>query len=124
VCKDNFSLARVHRFSRWVISIPCTKTLTTAQLSDVLFQEVFSWVGLPESISGDRDSRLTAKQMRSLCPFLGVKLKHSTAHHPQYDGTFETFSQLLRAVVSDNHKNWSEHILALLFKYMSGFFGD
>jgi transposase InsO family protein len=111
----------VDRFSKWVISIPCTKTMNTVQLCDILWKEVFSWVGLPESITGDRDSRLTASQMRALCKFLGMKLKLSVAYHPQTDGTSERFHstmlQMLRAFVSDNQRNWSEHIPALLYAY-------
>jgi hypothetical protein len=56
----------VDRFSKWVISVPCTKKMNTMQLCDILYKEVFSWVGLLESITGDRDTRPTAKQMRSL----------------------------------------------------------
>jgi hypothetical protein len=111
----------VDRFSKWVISIPCTKNMNTIQLCNVLYKEVFSWVGLPESITGDRDTRLTASQMRALCKFLGLKLKLSVAYHPQTDGTTERFHstmlQMIRAFVSNNHKDWSEHIPALLYAY-------
>jgi transposase InsO family protein len=111
----------VDRFSKWAISIPCTKFMNTVQLCDVLWKEVFSWVGLPESITGDRDSRLTASQMRALCKFLGMKLKLSVAYHPQTDGTTERFHstmlQMLRAFVKASQKDWSEHIPALLYAY-------
>lgn len=60
----NCVLNIVDRFSKWTIVIPCTKTMNTEELCDVLFQKVFSWIGLPLSILGDRDTRLTAKQMR------------------------------------------------------------
>jgi hypothetical protein len=39
----------------------------TTDLICVLYDRAFSWVGLPESIVGDRDSRLVASQMRALC---------------------------------------------------------
>ena len=84
-------------------------------------QRSIYWVGLPASITGDRDSRLTASQMRALCTYLQAKLKLSVAYHPQTDGTSERFHstmlQMIRAHVSDNHKDWSEHIPALLYAY-------
>jgi RNase H-like domain found in reverse transcriptase/Integrase zinc binding domain/Reverse transcriptase (RNA-dependent DNA polymerase)/Integrase core domain len=119
--RKNSLLHIVDRFSKWVISIPCTKTMNTAQLCDVLYKEVFSWVGLPESITGDRDSRLTASQMRALLKFLNIKLKLSVAYHPQTDGTTERFHstmlQMLRAFVNSTQRDWSEHVPALLYAY-------
>ena len=57
----------VDRFSKWAISIPCDKSMTTEKFCDCLWERVFSWIGLPESIVGDRDTRLTASMMRALC---------------------------------------------------------
>jgi hypothetical protein len=95
--------------------------MSTIELCDVLYKYVFSWVGLPKSITSDRDSRLTASQMRKLCKFHEVKLKVSVAYHPQTDGTTERFHstmlQMIRAFVSEHHKDWSEHIPALLYAY-------
>jgi hypothetical protein len=87
----------------------------------LMYKQVFSWVGLPESIVGDRDSRLTASAMRALCKHVQVKLKLSTAYHPQTDGESERFHstmlQMLRAFVNHHHSDWSEHIPALLYAY-------
>jgi len=47
----------VDRFSKWAISIPTNKSMSTAGLIDTLYKEVFSWVSLPASIVSDRDSK-------------------------------------------------------------------
>jgi transposase InsO family protein len=111
----------VDRFSKWAIAVPCTKKMNTADLCDCLFEHVFSWVGLPLSIVGDRDSRLTASQIRYLTKFLGLKLKLSTAYHPQTDGETERFHstllQMLRCFVSRYQNDWSSHIPAMLYAY-------
>jgi transposase InsO family protein len=96
-------------FSKWAIAIPTNKGMTCLQLCDTLYKEVFSWVGLPESIVGDRVSRLTASAMRALAKHLQVKLKLSTAYHPQTDGESERFHktmlQMLRAFVNHHHSD-------------------
>jgi transposase InsO family protein len=111
----------VDRFSQWAISIPCTKNMTSAQLCDLIWKEVFSWVGLPASIIGDRDTRFSASHFRKLCIYLGVKVKLYIAYHPQTDGTSERFHssmlKMLRAFCQENHKSWSEYIPALLYAY-------
>ena len=48
----------IYLFTKWAIVIPCTEAMNTQHLCDVLYKHVFSWVGLPESILGDRATRL------------------------------------------------------------------
>ena len=74
------------------------------------------------SIVGDRDSRLTASQMRGLAKYLGLKLKLSIAYHPQTDGESERFHstllKMLRCFVDKYHRNWSEQA-AMLYAYQN-----
>jgi len=74
-----------------------------AELTAETFAEAFiaGYVrnrGLPLSIVSDRDTRFTSKFWQALCALLGIKLRMSTAYHPQSDGqaekanaTLETF---------------------------------
>jgi hypothetical protein len=111
----------VDKFSKWAIVVPCDKHMTTQMLVDTLYTRVFSWVGLPSKIVGDRDSRLTASQMRALVKGLSVKLNLSVAYHPQTDGQTEQFNstllQMLRSFVNKYHSDWAECIPALLYAY-------
>jgi hypothetical protein len=54
---------------------------------------VFCWVGLLERIVSDRDTRLTASAVRSLCALLQILLRLSVAYHPQSDGQSEVFNR-------------------------------
>ena len=66
-------------FSGGTIVIPTTKTMSVKDLTELLWAKVFSWIGLPESIIGDRDSRLTASSLRQLCNALGTRAVNSVA---------------------------------------------
>ena len=111
----------IDRFTKWAIVIPCTKTMNTQDLCDVLYKHVFSWVGLPEAIIGDRDTRLTASRMRSLSKALGLRVVNSTAYHPQTDGQTENFHRtllsMMRAFVNKYHSNWEDILPSLLYAY-------
>jgi transposase InsO family protein len=111
----------IDKFSKWAIIVPVNKNMTTQMLCDVLWSKVFSWTGLPLKILGDRDSRLRAKQMRSLCSFLGSRLVNSAAYHPQTDGQTENFNRILitalRAYVNKYHSDWEECLPAILYSY-------
>jgi transposase InsO family protein len=95
--------------------------MNTTDLIRVLYDRVFSWVGLPESIVGDRDSRLTASQMRALCKALAIRLKLSIAYHPQTDGNTEVFNKTLLTALkgfSNAYRtNWSKILPELLYAY-------
>jgi hypothetical protein len=110
----------VFKFSKWSIIVPCDHNMDTQGLCKVLWQRVFSWIGLPLSILGDRHTRLAAKRMRALCQFLGTRLIHSSAYHPQTDGQTENFNRTLiialRAFVNKYQTDW-ECLPAILHSY-------
>ena len=117
----NAVLNIVDKFSKWAVIVACTKTMNTKQLCAVLWERVFSWCGLPESIVGDRDTRLRAREFRALCSSLQVRMKLSVAYHPQTDGATEifnkTFIRLLRSWVTAHGAAWTEGITALRYAY-------
>lgn len=121
VRKNDSVLNVIDRFSKWAIIIPCDKKMTSQKLIDILYEHVFSWVGLPVRIIGDRDTRLTADRMRALCKGLHVKLALSASYRPQTDGSTErfnrTFLSMLRTCCNKDPKNWDKAIPSLRYAY-------
>jgi hypothetical protein len=113
-------LSIIDRFTKWAIVIPCDKCMNTTQLIDLLWNRVFSWVGLPVKIVGDRDTRLTASQMRALTKELRIRLSLSASYRPQTDGSTErfnrTFLTMLRTA-SPEQNLWHTIVPALLYAY-------
>ena len=77
--------------------------------------------GLPADIISDRDKLFISKFWKALHKLTGVKLKLSTAYHPQTDGTSErtnkTINQCLRYHIERNQKGWS-HVLPHIHFHM------
>lgn len=119
--KHNSVLNIVDRFSKWAIVIPCDKTMSTATLIALLWEKVFSWVGLPIKIVGDRDTRLTASNMRALAKGLTVRLALSASYRPQTDGSTErfnrTFLTMLRTCCHKTPKQWDKDVQCLVYAY-------
>ena len=65
---------------------PIKATIDTLGLAEVIIDVVVWHYGLPDSIVTNRGSLFTSKFWSSLCYFLGVKRRLSTAFHPQTDG--------------------------------------
>ena len=85
------------------------------------FREFFCLHGLPNSIVSDRDVKFTSYLWKTLMAKLGIKLKFSSASHPQIDGQTEvvnrSLSTLLRLLIKNNLKNWEDCIPHAEFAY-------
>ena len=68
---------------------PIKISINAPGLAEVILDAVVRHHGLPDSIMSDRGSLFTSKFWSSLCYFLGIKRRLSTAFHPQTDGQTE-----------------------------------
>ncbi len=100
-------LVIVDRLTKMVHYEPVKVTIAAPGLAEVIINVVVRHHGVPESIMTDRGLRFTSKFWSSLCYFLGIKRKLSTAFYPQTDGQTErqnsTMEAYIRALV-----NWEQ----------------
>lgn len=104
----------VDRFSKRYISLPCYKTTGAEDMARLFIEHVYRWKGPPDTIVSDRGGQFISEFWRSMCNALGVKLKLSTADHPQTDGQTENANQIieqrLRPFVNHYQDDWSEKL--------------
>jgi transposase InsO family protein len=105
-------LVVVDRLSKESISIPCYKTTTAEEMASLFIYHIWRYFGPPDSIVSDRGPQFISDFWAEFCRLLGIKLKLSTAHHPQTDGQTEIMNQYLeqrlRPFVNYYQDNWSE----------------
>lgn len=98
-------------------------TFTAAQVATVLFDEWYCENGLMLNLISDRDALFTAELWTALHKLTGVKLKMSTAYHPQTDGASErtnkTVAQAIRYHVDINQKGWKKQLPRVRFALMN-----
>ena len=82
----NFILIIVNRLTKMVHYEPVKVTINALELPEVIINVIVWHHGLPDSIVIDRGSVFVSKFWSSLCYFLGVKRRLSTAFYPQTDG--------------------------------------
>ena len=76
----------VDRFSKWVIIVPCSETITAVEFARLFFEHVVCQFGMPLKIISDRDVQFTSLFWQALVRLCDCKLNLSSAYHPQTDG--------------------------------------
>jgi hypothetical protein len=82
-----------HGCSRGTIFLLCLSTITGPQITQLYYQHVYPWFGLPSQIISDRDPHFTSHCGKSLAKELGITWNLSTAYHPQTDRLTECINQ-------------------------------
>ncbi|GJT05083.1 putative reverse transcriptase domain-containing protein [Tanacetum coccineum] len=106
----------------WVIIDRLTKSAMREdykidRLARLYLNEIVARLGMPISITSDRDSRFTSRFWQSMQEALGTRLDTSIAYHPQIDSQSERMIQTLedmpRACVLDFEGSWDIHLLLI-----------
>ncbi len=109
----------VCRLSKRTVTIPCHKTVTARDTATIFVKHVYRIWGPPDSIVSDRGPQFISDFWEEFTKELGIKLKLSTANHPQSDGQTEVVNQYikqrLRPFVNYYQDNWDELLPILDF---------
>ena len=96
-------------------------TIDAFELAKVIIDVVVWHHGPLNSIVTDKSFLFTSKFWSSLCYFLDMKRRLSTAFHPQIDGQTErqnsTMEAYLQAFVNFEQNNWTKLLLMVEFVY-------
>jgi len=111
----------VDRFSKMAHFIACHKSDDASHVANLFFRDIVRIHGVPKTIVSDRDVKFMSYFWKTLWGKLGTKLLFSTTCHPQTDGQTEvvnrTLSQLLRAMIKKNLREWEECLPHVEFAY-------
>ena len=103
--------------------IPTHTTITAEDLAIIFFDHWYCENGLPLDLISDRDKLFISKFWKALHKLTGVKLKLSTAYHPETDGSSErtnkTINQSIRYHVRRNQKGWVRALPRIRFAIMN-----
>jgi len=116
-------LSMTDRLGSDIRIIPTQSTITAEDLALLFFNNWYCENGLPLDIVSDRDKLFVSKFWRALHNLTGVKLKLSSAYHPETDGSSErsnkTINQCIRYHVRRNQKGWVRALPRIRFDIMN-----
>ena len=103
--------------------IPIRMNVTAELFAQQFLDSWYCENGLPLHIISDRDKLFTSKFWTQLHKLTGIKLKMSSAYHPQTDGASErtnrTIIQALRYHVDRNQNGWARSLPRVRFDLMN-----
>jgi transposase InsO family protein len=104
-------LVVVDRLTKLAHFIPLSHPYSVQTVAQAFVDNIFKLHGPPSSIVTDRDRIFTSNMWQSVFKSLKVKLKLSTAYHPQTDGQSERVNQCLesylRCMAFQEPKKWA-----------------
>ena len=90
------------------------QTATAKDIAELFHCTWYRQFGLPRTIVSDRDKLFLSKFWKELHRLLNVKIKLSTAYHPETDGSTESANKTiivsLRHYVNKRQTDWAVHL--------------
>ena len=120
----NAILTVIDRLSkdRKYIPVRCGEEGCSAEETAKLLKDhVWSFHGLPSSITSDRAKAFISAVWKALCRRLGIDSNPSSSYHPETDGQTERANQdckqSLRALVNYHQNDWVDHLPISRFQH-------
>jgi transposase InsO family protein len=117
----DFILVVVDKFSKYMLLAPCRTTIDMPHAAKLLLNMLLPQHAMPEAIISDRDPRFTGSMWAEAMKSLGMKLKTSTAYHPQTDGQTErtnrTMQTTLAIYAEKRPKDWPDFLQTVAAAY-------
>ena len=107
-------------FTKWVEAFPIPD-IKARTIANILINHIICVHRAPGIITSDQGKQFTGKVMKHICRILDIKLKQTTAYHPQTDGLTERMNRTLKSMIasytSKNQKDWDTTLPLVLFAY-------
>ncbi|OJA16296.1 hypothetical protein AZE42_09402 [Rhizopogon vesiculosus] len=104
--------------------VPCQSSISTEHFAHIFFDHWYCENGLPLDIISDHDKIFVSRFWKSLHKLMGVKVKMSSAYHPEPDGASERMNktisnQALWYYVERSQKGWVKALPKVRFDLMN-----
>lgn len=108
--------------TKYLVAVPL-KNQDTESIAKAFVENIILKFGCPLEILTDNGSAFCSELLKKLCKFLQIKKIHTTAYHPQSNGSLErshrVLKEYLRNYISPNLNDWDKYLPFAVFAYNS-----
>ena len=112
-CKNKYILVCTDYVTKWVEAIALFRA-TEKSVVEFIYEEIFTWFGVPREIVIDQVTQFTSKLMQELTTKYGIRNCKSSPYHPQANGQVESTNKVLEAILTKtihlHHKDWADRL--------------
>lgn len=115
-CSEGFSycLTLIDRFTCWTEAVPI-QNISADTVARAFYANWISRFGTPKNIISDQGTQFQSELFRKLSEFCGIKMKRTTAYHPQCNGKIERFHRTLKtALMAHGNVKWTQTLPTVL----------
>lgn len=113
----------VDRLTKQIRLAAIPKDYSAPVVAEIFFENVYRNHGLPQEIISDRDPVFMSHFWSTLFDKLDVRLRPSSAYHPETDGQTERMNrkveEMLRCYVDHNQRDWDKFLVHVEVAYNS-----
>ena len=105
--------------TKYSVAVPL-KEATSLTIADAFTKNFICIYGAPQAILTDQGSNFLTSLMRNLARKFHIKQYHTTAYHPQSNGSIERSHHVLIEYLKtqiDKESNWDDYIDLAMFSY-------
>lgn len=114
----NSLLVAIDYFSRFVQVAEMSGTTTEETISALKF--MFSYAGLPKSITADNGPQFSSQEFKDFCKKENIKLRSTAPYYPSMNGEVERFNRNIKKRLQISHienGNWRNDLADYLLAY-------
>jgi len=115
-----YIISAIDHFTKYAFAMPVRNHDATT-VARFLVDKFFVQFGVPRQLLSDRSAEFEGKIMKELCEVMGIDKLRTTSYHASCNGSIKRFHRTLNSVlgkvVSDNHRDWDEHVSYALGAY-------
>jgi transposase InsO family protein len=113
-------LILVDHFTKWAEALPI-RNHTAETVARVLLDHIFSRFDMPVRCLSDQRAEFESVLFTQLCQLMGINKLRTTPYKPSTNAVVERFhrtlNSMLAKVVSDNQRDWCEHLPSVMAAY-------
>ena len=111
--KKKYILVCMDYVTKWVEAKALFRA-TEKSVVEFIYEEIFTWFGVPREIVTDQGTQFASKLMKELTTKYGSRHCKSSPYHPWDNGQVESTNKVLESILSKtihlHHKDWVDRL--------------